>query len=197
MIFKESILKKLIQEAYKTDGLHIARCMDDYILSGAYWAIRIHKDIMTNKAKGNIVELIGSLPEEGESWKVDKDSMQIEMETVIDPEDYIKEVMTVYAVTNVMQAQSSKIARVLRNMDTNEHIFLNNVFVEMITWENLNEEMAEAVPEGPYGVGKAVIWKNNYSTLVCYQRKGEDGDTLLDVLTAAARKEDTDEGNNM
>lgn len=196
MIFNESILKKLITEAWKSEGLHIAKDNDDFILSANQWGIRVNENVLTNKIKGKLVELIGILPEAGEAWLAHKDSIQFEVETGIDPAEY-KTGEIMYETTDIMLEQSTSIVRVLKNLYTREYCLINEVFKNLVSMKYLEEEYKEEPAEGPFAVGRAVLWKNTYDSLVCFRRSGDaKADKLLNILTAAG-KEQADESNDM
>lgn len=139
MIFNENILKKLITEAWKSEGLHIAKDNEDFILSASHWGIRVNENVLTNKVKGKLVELIGILPEAGEAWLAHKDSIQFEVETGIDPAEYeTGEIM--YETTDIMLEQGTSTARVLKNLYTREYCLINEVFKNLVSMKYLEEE---------------------------------------------------------
>lgn len=66
MFVNENVLKRLIKAAWKGGGLHIEHTSEGWFaISGMYWSLEIDDQMLSNKVKAQIVELIGEIPEPG------------------------------------------------------------------------------------------------------------------------------------
>ena len=59
MFFRQNILEKLIKEAYKGGGLHIAHTLSDtdepiYVIGGSWWVIWVGAEWLTKETKAAI-----------------------------------------------------------------------------------------------------------------------------------------------
>lgn len=72
-------LKKLMQEAYKSNNLIVGNTGESYYLQGTYWKVLCKKGFITKTILAAIVELAGELPEEGECFCAGKDGNQMQV----------------------------------------------------------------------------------------------------------------------
>ena len=81
MFLKTNLLNRLMKQAYAGGGLVVARRGDWIYLSGSYWEVEAEKKYISKKTMGDLISLIGELPEDGERFRAGKDGNQMEMET--------------------------------------------------------------------------------------------------------------------
>lgn len=70
--------KKLITSAYKGAGLHVANDGEGYIFFGLVWKMWIRKGMIPKKSLGDLIALVGELPEKGECFVATKEETQYE-----------------------------------------------------------------------------------------------------------------------
>lgn len=78
MFINEKILIRLMKKAQKGTGVYIGRWNGWYVISGSYWIARIAAGCLPRPIAAAMVELSGSIPEEGEAWTADKEKNQLE-----------------------------------------------------------------------------------------------------------------------
>lgn len=66
MFIKESDVRKILKEAYKGAGLHIANEEHGLELFGTTWHMYVFKEYMPKEILGAIITLTGEIPAEGE-----------------------------------------------------------------------------------------------------------------------------------
>ena len=88
MIVKEKGLLRLMKEAYKSSGytVMVTRIVaEDYLYMSHWgWKVGIRMDTVPRKVLGLLVEHLGKLPVNGDSFKVAKDDVQTELFAVAD-----------------------------------------------------------------------------------------------------------------
>ena len=65
MFIKKSTLRRMLNAAYKTQGLYIDNDGEGYRIKGSYWDLWVKRDKLPKEYKADIVSLIGDLPEIG------------------------------------------------------------------------------------------------------------------------------------
>ena len=78
MFINEKILIRLMKKAQKGTGVYIGRWGGWYVIGGSYWKARIAAGCLPRKVAAAMVELSGSIPQEGEAWTADKSKNQME-----------------------------------------------------------------------------------------------------------------------
>lgn len=132
MIFNTAVLKKMMKTAYKGNGLLVAKNYGRIILGGSYWRLQIYEDYFPNKAKASLVELIGTLPLNGETFRCTSDGNQHELpkddlEKLIEDmtwnEPYVKSKLIIETINGDIRPYQNK---------KGDTIFLNEVFASLV-----------------------------------------------------------------
>lgn len=199
MFLQKRILKRLMTEAYKY-RLIVAMSEDDWLyLAGSYWEVNIKKEYIPKETMGDIIALIGELPEPGERFSATKEGNQMEFDETrqIDVAPFKRN--EPLAITNVFLAgNGGTLLRLLQDAETGQVFAVNNVFVDIVNNSECMKEKGEYLIDEPfYNVNAGILWKNN----VCMLRAGFRKDTKnenvmnqmqgLDIIPIG--KENTDE----
>lgn len=185
MFLKETVFKRLAKEAYKGDGLYMARLKNEALMiGGEWWNIQINDEAITNKMKAAIIELTGDIPDKG-NWIYREKVITAEFA----PGEIAKTLEATYSESRV-PVEDTKLIRedkgYLKRAFITEDGSVYCVFEEtmdLITTKNL--QSGEAMPEKPTVVKHEeksyMTWENNYCrlTVTCQ--------TLSPELEKAAR----------
>ena len=79
MFLSRNGLKKLMNNAYKGGGLTVKNDGHGYSISGAYWAVYFLKGEIPKETLGDLITLVGELPENRERYVATKEGNQIEI----------------------------------------------------------------------------------------------------------------------
>lgn len=177
MFLKLNIFKKILKKAWNGCGLFIG-CKDGYVyMSGGWWCVRILKDGLDKKEKASLIELVGEIPVEGESFKAFKDAgNQYEVGSL----ESLENLMAVdYKVpvnmTRLIYQIKDKKYRVFQEPGQYKCIFVNEMVCELVDKQSINV-LEETLPEGPFisKAGNALYWENNVMSLVMGKIKIEE-----------------------
>lgn len=146
MIFNNSVLKNMMKSAYRGAGLLVANKDGRIIIGGTYWRVSIDDYYFPNKAKAALVELIGQLPQQGESFRCTSSGNQMELPgedlcEIVDTLDRHK----AYEKTNILlDVQLTNVRPYQSKIET---IFLSDIFDELL--DGTPEEGEDATIIGP------------------------------------------------
>lgn len=180
MFFSETAFRKMVKEAYKGPGLTIGKKDDEYFMAGNYWVMRIRQDVLTNKAKASLIELIGNMPVNGEVFKATKgEANQYEI-----PENQYWDIRTSFNMakdefvkTNIIVEQKLAVCRVYQCLKTQETVLMNEIFTELVNPGVIDREK-ELEPEGPKALMEKqhmLLWANGACCLAaCTRTSAED-----------------------
>ena len=80
MFLQKRIFKRLMTEAYK-HRLIMAMTEDDWLyMAGSYWEVNIKREYIPKETMGDIIALVGELPEPGERFSATKEGNQMEFD---------------------------------------------------------------------------------------------------------------------
>lgn len=199
MFLQKKIFKRLMTEAYK-HRLIVAMSEDGWLyMAGSYWEVNIKKEYIPKETMGDIIALIGELPEPGERFSATKEGNQMEFDGTrqIDVAPFKRSEPLV--ITDVlMLGNGGTLLRLLQDAETGQVFTVNNVFVDIISNAECMEEKGEYTIDEPfYDAGASILWRNN----VCMLRAGLRHDNKnekvmnqmqgLDIIPIG--KENTDE----
>lgn len=183
MFVNEGALKKVIKAGYKNMGLTIGCREEDYVLAGAGWCLQIDRNNLTNKIKGLMVEIAGGLPEEGE-WATYMDEKEPQLQ-IKDAYGNLREASggDFWKGTRMLYvAKNEVVNRVWKREDDKACILLPECLAAL-AFEGKIEN--ETLPEGPYGNGSSLYWRNDKAVLAVYVTKPDEE---ADVFLAAIEK---------
>lgn len=193
MFINKGVFKKLIKKAFKTTGLHIEHTTEGIIaIRGDVSGIEIAKDDMTKEAKAAVIELIGELPEKGESILYrDGQSPQMELggNTYQNLMQIWEDAVREYITTRLLFRPALESVIVLQSVNNGgirNHITTFAEIASMIDPAKIDTDNGEDIP-GPVRLdrsGKLIIWANNIMAMYAVNRKyccGEE-ERLMDAL---------------
>lgn len=171
MFLKPNIMKKLMKNAYKGNGLKVATIADNgggiwICIGGMTWSAEVRFDMMSKQFKGDLISLIGELPNIGESFTATKDGNQVSIgEFARNPEEI--ELGKMIAVTNVLVYGNEDVEqRILQDYDTYEVYAVSNIYVDCVDPDMVLDHKGETRVEGPYKETNGMItWINNSCAL--------------------------------
>lgn len=187
MFLATGTLNTLMKQAYKT-GLKVARTIDangnDWLyLAGSYWEASINKEFIPKKTMGDIITLIGELPEPGERFRATKEGNQIEMELpmAINEDGFGTDTLTITDV--LLVGTAGTVQRLLQDESTGQIYQVNNVFVQIINNGTIMEDKGEyTVTEPFFNAYRGVLWKNNVCKLRAAFRSDDKNHKVLKGL---------------
>lgn len=187
MFLSPSILKKLMKEAYKR-GLIVARTKEDWIyIAGSYWEMNVKKEFIPKKTMGDIIALIGGLPEEGERIRATEEGNQIEMEMPMKvKEEPFREKNALTVTDVILIGTAGTTQRLLQDEYTGDIYAINDVFVKIVDNKLIEEEKGEIRVEEPlYDPAYGILWKNNVCKMRAAFRRDDKNDKILKNLKGA------------
>lgn len=172
MFLKYNLWKKLMNQAWKGEGLRVGNSGEDYIICGGWWLMGVRKEALKNKEKSAIIEMIGEFPETGEMIKAVKDeASQYEFGIMMDLIKILEgESRGEFYETKIVYHTGRKYLRVYQEVENNHCILMDNTISELIDIKSM-DILEESPIEGPFGSeeGKCIIWKNNIMKFVAFK----------------------------
>lgn len=176
MFIKRNALRTLMKRAYKGGGLEVRNDGVGFSICGGKWCVYfIHGD-MPKEVKGDLISLVGELPEKGEGYTAGKDGNQMEfygdeiMSPLLVPQEKVLEVipLTVCDVVGILRDEYGNLVPVSKE------------YLGLIDISNLEED--EETPEGPFGVAamveerfyNAACWQNNMMAFSIGEKRSEN-----------------------
>lgn len=184
MFLRPSILNGLMKKAYKS-GLTVARTADDWLyIAGAYWEISVKKEVIPKRTMGDIIALIGELPEPGERFKATKEGNQIEVELPIKVnEEPFRESDTLTITDVILVGTGGTVQRLLQDESTGNIYVVNNVFVEIVDNNMIDKDKGEcSVTDILFHTAYGILWKNNVCKLRTHFRTDDKNNKVLQNL---------------
>lgn len=170
MFLHKKTLKRLMTEAYKT-RLIVAMSEKGWLyLAGSYWEVNIKREYIPKETMGDIIALIGELPEPGERLSATKEGNQMEFNEKREIDTRPFERHEPLVITDVfLRGKGGTLQRLLQDADTGQVFAVNNVFVDIISNAECMEEKGEYTIDEPfYDIAAGILWMNN----VCMLRAG-------------------------
>lgn len=175
MFLQKKIFKRLMTEAYK-HRLIVAMTGDEWLyMAGSYWEVNIKKEYIPKETMGDIIALIGELPEPGERFSATKEGNQMEFDGTRQIDVALFKRSEPLVITDVlMLGNGGTLLRLLQDAETGQVFTVNNVFVDIVNDSECMKEKGEYLVDEPfYNVNAGILWKNN----VCMLRAGFRNDT--------------------
>ncbi len=182
MFLKTNLLNRLMKQAYAGSGLVVARRGDWLYLSGSYWEVEVRKRYIPKKTMGDLISLIGELPEDGERFRAEKGGNQMEMEMPMGIAIDLFDPRNCLTVTDlILLHQNGVEQRILQDADTGSLYLINNLFANMVDNKCMEEGKGEiGVSDQPMFRPKlGVLWDNGICRLHAAFRDSEE---ILDSL---------------
>ena len=177
MFLKTNLLNRLMKQAYAGGGLVVARRGDWIYLCGSYWEAEAEKKYISKKTMGDLISLIGELPEDGERFRARKDGNQMEIELPMGIGTDLFDPRNRLTVTNlILLHQNGVEQRILQDADTGTLYLINNLFADMVDNKCIEEGKGEiGVSDQPMFHPKlGVLWDNGNCRLHVLFRESEE-----------------------
>lgn len=181
--------KKLINEAYKGEGLRIGNDRKGNYLAGGYWAVWVENGCIPKKELASIIELTGEMPEAGQGFRATKAGNQYELPwnevyMVMDNAEKCDAGMDITPL--ILKYKDGVQARILQSPENGTIVLINEKFIDMIDNTVVDYESGETQAEGPMISGRiqGIFWKNNTMALHVYPRTDDENKKLLGYLEA-------------
>lgn len=184
MFLNKKVFKRLMTQAYK-ESLKVAMSHDGWLyLAGLYWEVSIKKDFIPKETLGDIIALIGELPEPGERFSASKEGNQIEFDSKLEVSlEPFKNNDTLTVTNVILIGTSGTQQRILQDKEDGDIYAVNNVFINIINNAEIMEQKGEyAVNEPFYEKCSGVLWMNNVCRLHAAFRMDRKNDKVFDAL---------------
>lgn len=184
MFLRPSILNGLMKKAYKI-GLTVARTEDDWLyIAGAYWEISVKKEFIPKRTMGDIIAMIGELPEPGGRFRATKEGNQVEVELPLKVnEEPFRESDTLTITDVILIGTGGTVQRLLQDESTGNIYAGNNVFVEIVDNNMIDEDKGECpATDLFFNPAYGILWKNNVCRLRAAFRADDKNNKVLQNL---------------
>lgn len=184
MFLKPQVLNRLMKQAYKT-GLTVARTNADWLyIAGSCWEISAKKEFVSKRTMGDLIALVGELPEQGERFTATKEGNQMEAGLPLAVRDEAFREKRTLTISDVLLIGSGGTAqRLLQDDDTGNIYVVNNVFIEIIDNDMIMEDRGEyPVAKPSFTPTRGILWQNNVCRLRALFRSDVKNDKILENL---------------
>lgn len=169
MFINTPAFKKMLAGAYKHQNLIVGNEGDEYIFSDGTWIIRVYKDMLTNKEKAAVIEVIGEFPGQDKILKMGKDmySQYMLSNNAFDIRNIFDKCQYEMTVTKAVYQMPSYDARAVQYRKNQECFFINNYFINIFGQKSDDD----SIPEGPKALNEnrgTLYWKNNTMAFAVY-----------------------------
>lgn len=197
MFINTGKFKKMITNAWKLHHFIVGCVEGKYFFSDGACIISVYRDMLPNKEKAAVIELIGELPEEGQVMKTGKDmpSQYMVMTDMWDVEKTFEKCQCSMTVTRSLYQGSLSTYRVIQNRKDQKCFFVDNYFIDLFDRGAWTEDDFE--PEGPKTLNDSpgtLYWRNETMTFAVYPisvpEDNEELSTYLNLLENMELPED-------
>ena len=139
---------------------------------------------MKNKTKGDLIALIGELPQPGERIKATKEGNQVEVGLPLEIDESGFEPGRVLQISNVLLlGTGGTVERLLQDMDTGKIYVVNNVFSNIVDNGLIEADKGEYAVEVPFfNETYGIMWKNNVCKLKAHFRCDDKNKRILERM---------------
>ena len=160
MFLNNTILKRLMKKAYKSENMVVAQTEDRFYIGGLYWEMDVRKAFMPKQILAQLIELAGEVPEQGKAFRTTKDGNREEdgLRTEVETEQFEKPI----DITDIIViGDLGTYQRVLQAQDGKTYI-VNNIFVDIADNNATEEQRGEYNVTLPmYEEKQGILWMNN------------------------------------
>ena len=171
MFLTRSGLRRFMKTAYKGGGLRVRRDHAGLHISGAYWTVYFIWGEWPKETMGDLISLVGVLPDVGEQYLATKNGNQMEIwdDSIDNAMEIADEGVRYLEVSPMILDEATRYFRLMREPETKEIICINEAYYSTVNPELINADDDEMLPEGPIiGTGsllgktvRVVSWHNN------------------------------------
>ena len=171
MFINTAKFKKMITNAFKVHQLIVGATQEKYFFSDGTWIISVYSDMLPNKEKAAVIELIGELPDPRQVMKTGKGmpAQYMIMSDVWNIEEIFTKCRCDMTVTSSLYQDHFTTYRVIQNRKDQKCFFVNDYFIDMFDRGSYTDDDNE--PTGPKTLTDSpgpLYWKNNTMTLAVY-----------------------------
>lgn len=181
MFINEKVLNKLMKEAYKT-GLVVAAREDGWIyIAGRYWEVEMSRRLIPKEILGNIISLIGELPDPGERYLATSEGNQLEIGKPmgITIEAYREGPLT---ITDTLQIGTcGTVQRFLQDPGTGAIYLVNQAYINL-SKGTIDEEIGEYEPSDPFYCNTGLLWQTNICRMAATFRHDQKNTKIMNSL---------------
>lgn len=160
MFLNNTILKRLMKEAYRNANMVVAQTEDRFYIGGAYWEMDVRKEFMPKQIMAQLIELAGEVPAPGKVFRATKEEnleedglrQEVKTEGFTEPID----------ITDIIIIGSlGTYQRVLQDREGKTYI-VNNMFIDIADNNATEEQRGEYNVTLPmYKEKQGILWMNN------------------------------------
>lgn len=160
MFLNNTILKRLMKEAYRNANMVVAQTEDRFYIGGAYWEMDVRKEFMPKQIMAQLIELAGEVPAPGKVFRATKEGnleedglrQEVKTEGFTEPID----------ITDIIIIGSlGTYQRVLQDREGKTYI-VNNMFINIADNNATEEQRGEYNVTLPmYKEKQGILWMNN------------------------------------
>ena len=186
MFIKISILKKLMQSAYKGVGLMVHNNAGDILIQGKSWVLMFYGGKIPKEIKGELIKFIGDLPKVGEAFKITEDGNQMAIDLTDD--SLLGKPVNEWNITKLYYGAGATY-KIVENVQTKEKKMILAAYTEIVDLNLLDKN--EPAPEGPYipeGAPSCMAWKTEdvlYAAYITDTSSNQELSEFLSVLRKA------------
>ena len=181
MFINEKVLNKLMKEAYKT-GLVVAAREDGWLyIAGRYWEVEMKRRLIPKEILGNIISLIGELPDPGERYLATSEGNQLEIGKPmgITIEAYREGPLT---ITDTLQIGTcGTVQRFLQDPGTGAIYLVNQAYINL-SKGTIDEEIGEYEPSDPFYCSTGLLWQTNICRMAATFRHDQKNTKIMNSL---------------
>lgn len=199
MFINEKILRKIMMNAYKANGLYMGNYDGYYYLADKFhmsWEAKIAVGCVPNTILAAMVECSGGVPQNGEGWTSDKEGSQMEAYNVCD----LSEPENPYAIDQTplyLMGKNGTLYRFMQLQHNNRLMLTNPVLLLAIDPRSIDRQNEETMIEGPFYDGKHGIYaKTNQAVFRIWAGVVPKTESIMDAMESAEVKYEFDEEEN-
>ena len=162
MFLRRNVLKAMMTRAYKGGGLRVRNDVTGLCICGAKWAVYfIHRE-MPKEVMGDLISLVGELPDRHEAYTADKNGNQMELydDGWMSPMDMVPN-----RSLEELPLTVCHMVGILRDVKTGDIVPVPDAYLHAIDYGNLSDD--EETPDGPFG--DAVMIEGMFINAACWQ----------------------------
>ena len=171
MFINTAMFKKMITNAFKLHQFIVGAAEEKYFFSDGTWIISVYGDMLPNKEKAAVIELIGELPDSGQVIKTGKDmpAQYMIMSDLWNIEEAFNKCRCDMTVTSALYQSYISKYRVIQNRQDQKCFFVNDYFIDLFDKGSYTDNDNE--PTGPKTLNTSpgtLYWRNSTMTLAVY-----------------------------
>ncbi len=172
-----------MKQAYKGTGLIVAKTEEYLYIAGGYWEAEIKNGFIQKKTMGDLITLVGELPDIGERYKATKDGNQMEanLPMRVRSEEFGTDTLTITDVILIGTNETRQ--RLLQDENTGQIYAVNEVFRNSVDNNMIEYDKGEYAAEYLFYDEKwGILWKNNVCKFRAHFRSDDKNIKIFEHL---------------